>query len=176
MKSKQVYFVLTIVSGVLLATALACGSTAAQTSPPTAAQTEAAPSGGSPLDTLDPCSVVTQDDATALFGAPSIAGLPSKGDTTAFCVYATADNTNHFSLNLTYVATGALKDEDYKALASLSQNVPGLGEGAFFDPSIGALTVAKGPWIMRVSGFVQGALTTLDKLTPVAQTALGRLP
>lgn len=176
MKLKRSYLAFITVWGALLITSLACGGSTGQTSPPAVAQTEASAGGPSPLDTLDPCSVVTQADATTLFGAPAEPGTPSTGPDSAFCVYATADQANHFSLNLSYIATGAIKDENYKALASLSQAVPGLGDGAFFQPSIGALTVAKGPWMMRVSGFARGALTTLDELTPVAQTALGRLP
>jgi hypothetical protein len=120
---------------------------------------------------------VTQDDATAFFGAPSIAGMPSSGSTTImFCIYATADNSGHLSLNLRYADKGARNDDDFVQLKSVNQDVPGLGDGAHFDAAIGALTIAKGQWVVKLSGNVGGALATLDKLKPVAQTALGRLP
>jgi hypothetical protein len=121
--------------------------------------------------------VLTQSEATAFFGAPSNAGMPSSGGSTAsFCVYATADNAEHLSVNLNYESGGALKSDDFTQLQSVNQNVPGLGEAAYFDANIGALSIAKGSWIVRLSGFVQGKTAPLDKLTPLAQTVLGRLP
>jgi hypothetical protein len=120
--------------------------------------------------------VVTQDDAKAFFGAPSAPGLPSKGAPVAFCIYATPDNVQHLSLNLRYVSNGALNYDDYVQLKTVNQNVSGLGDGAFFDSTIHILTIAKGPWLVKLSGNVQGATAPLDKLSAVAKTVLGRLP
>jgi hypothetical protein len=61
-------------------------------------------------------------------------------------------------------------------LKSVNQDVPGLGDGAFFDSTSGALTVAKGSLIVRVSGTLQAAKIPLDKLKALVQIALGRLP
>jgi hypothetical protein len=130
----------------------------------------------SPPVNIDPCMVLTQNDATALFGAPSNAGLPSSGGLPAFCIYATTDNTSSLSVNLSYEASGARNAEEFVALKSLNQDVPGLGDAAFFDSTLGFLTVAKGPWNMRLSGTIKGVKAPLDKLKSLAQTALGRLP
>jgi len=161
--------------GLLIAGLAACGggsaTQVATPAPPTPSSV-----GAPPQAILAPCTVVTQDDANAFFGAPSIQGMPSSGSNSAFCVYSTADNKGHLSLNLIYDAKGARNAEDFVQLKSVNQDVPGLGDGAYFDSAIGALTVAKGPWIVRLSGFVQGANATLEKLKPLAQTALGRMP
>jgi hypothetical protein len=125
---------------------------------------------------IDPCKIVTQDDASALFGAPSVAGMPSSGGLPAFCIYSTADNTSQMSFNVSYEAKGAVNAEEFVTLKSISQDVPGLGDGAYYDSTVGILTVAKGPWKVRVSSVVKGAKAPLDSLKSLAQTALGRLP
>jgi hypothetical protein len=142
----------------------------------TQAPATSASAGGSPLENLDPCTVLTQNDATAFFGVPSVPGMPSPGSTTAFCVYATADQTGHISLNLRYDPKGALSSQDFAPLKTVNQDVPGLADGAFFDSTSGALTVAKGSLIVRVSGTLQAAKIPLDKLKALVQIALGRLP
>src|SRR5262249_37771031 len=138
--------------------------------------TQASAEGESPLDTLDPCTVATQDDATAFFGVPSVAGMPSKGSPVAFCIYASADNTAHLSLNLRYYAQGGVNYEDYVQLKPLSQNVAGLGDGAFYSPLTHILTIAKGPWVVKLSGNIPGVDSTLEKLKALAPKVLGRLP
>lgn len=177
--------------GLLIAGLAACGGNSptqaptqvpavpATPTPETLTQASATPasgSAGSPMDTLAPCSIVTQDDASAFFGAPSVAGMPGPGDTRAFCVYATADNVQHLSFNLSYHPEGAAKSDDFAPLKSANQDVPGVGEAAFYDPTLGALTVAKGVWVMRLSGNLTAGLAPVEKLKPLAQTALSRLP
>ncbi len=166
-----------VVWGLLIAGLLACGGGSATQAITEAPATQA--SGQASMPSIDPCAILTQDDASAFFGAPSVAGRPSDispGDTTAFCIYATADNTGSLSLNLRYAANGALNDDEFVTLKSVNQDVPGLGEGAYFDPQVHLLTVAKGPWIVRVSGTIQAAIAPLEKLMALAQAALGRLP
>ncbi len=160
--------------GLVIAGLLACGGSAT----PVATEAPATQaSGGSPLDSLDPCTLLTQDDATAFFGAPAAAGKPSHGSTTAICLYQTADSQGLLSLLLEYNGQGALQADDYvQQKGSTAQEVPGLGDGAYFDPQVHLLTVAKGPWMVRVNGYVQAANAPLEKLTPLAQTVLGRLP
>jgi hypothetical protein len=153
----------------------ACGGGTA-TQVPTQVPASPTSAGATAQVSVDPCKVVTQNDATALFGAPSNAGLPSSGGLPAFCIYATADNTASLSLNLSYEANGAVKGEEFVTLKSANQDVPGLGDGAYYDSTIGSLTVAKGPWNVRLSGMVKGVKVPLDKFKSLAQTALGRLP
>src|SRR5260221_8558590 len=139
-------------------------ATQAATQPPT---TQASFAASPPA--IDPCMVVTQNDATALFGAPSGAGLPGSAGLPTFCIYATADNTSQMSFNVSYEAKGAVNAEEFVALKSVNQDVPGLGDGAYYDPAVGILAVAKGPWNVRLSGVVKGAKAPLDKLKSLAQ-------
>lgn len=170
------------ISALILA-ALACGSQPGAQAPSPQAPTSA-PSGGgagSPIDSLDPCALLTQDDASAFFGAPSVAGHSDHGSNTAFCLYQTADNASTLSLNLEYDPGGALKADDFLVTKSGvssgdSQAVPGLGDEAYLDLKVHFLVVAKGPWMVRVSGSAKGTLAGLDALKPLAQKALSRLP
>ena len=79
-------------------------------------------------------------------------------------------------LDLSYEANGAVKAEEFVTFKSINQDVPGLGDGAYYDSTTGSLTVAKGPWNVGLSGIVKGAKVPLDKFKSLAQTALGRLP
>ncbi len=170
--------------GVLLAAALACGAGGgtssgggggAVTSPP-ATQASDSSSASDPLETMDPCSIVTQDDATAFFGAPSVAGMPGSKGSPTFCIYATADQTGHLSFNVRYIAGGAVGSEDFTSEKAGYPDVPGLGDGAFWAEGISQLDVARGPWAFSVSGTINAKPPTLDQLKVVAQTALSRLP
>jgi hypothetical protein len=119
---------------------------------------------------------VTIDDASAFFGVASSPGMASPGAPVASCIYATADNVQHLSFSLRYAAEGGVNYSDYTQLKPLNQDVPGLGDGAFFDAAIGQMTIAKGNWIVKLSGNVNGGLATIEILTPIAQAALSRLP
>jgi len=164
--------------GVLLAGLMAC-DTGGQAASDGGAATEAPASqasGGSPLDNFDPCTLVTQDEASALFGSPSALGKPSIGTGTALCFYASEDKTQGLSVQVAYDAKGGLNADDYvNSKDSAAQDVPGLGDGAYFN-SLHHLVVAKGLWFIVVNGLAAGNPVPLEKLTPLAQTALGRLP
>lgn len=170
--------------GVLLAALLACsagqsssGGGSAPTSPPSSGGGSGGSSASDPLEAMDPCAIVDQNDAAAFFGEASAAGMPSKGDP-AFCVYATPDNVQHLSFNIRWVATGAAASDDFVAgKGANTQDVSGLGDAAYENTVMGMLSVVRGSWSFRVSGNVKdGAVPPLDKLTAVAKTALGRLP
>jgi hypothetical protein len=179
-KTKSVY-VLGIGIGALLAGAIACsaggqtpsGGGAATEEPTTPAQNNQASSGTMP--TIDPCSILTQDDAAAFFGVASGAGDPSVGSTTAECDYRSTDNADGLSLILQYAPGGALNSDAFTYMTKDGQSVPGLGDGAFW-VAAGQLDVAKGDWIVTLNGAIGGTNAGVDKLTPIAQTAVGRLP
>jgi hypothetical protein len=185
------FYLASVVWGIMIGAVLACsagsqggstgGGDGGVTEPPAEAVTSE-PSGGAaevdPLESIDPCTVVTQEDATAFFGAPSDAGMAgSKGNPT-FCLYATADQTGHLSVNMRYVASGALGYEDYTAFSVGSTPVAGLGDGAFYMQNGATLLLyaARGPWLVHVSGNPAGQEPNVDALKPVAETALSRLP
>jgi hypothetical protein len=161
----------------LLAVGLACGG--GEQPPSTQAPapaTEASAFDATPPD-IAPCGIITQDDASALFGAPSDAGTAASGGLPTFCLYATADQTGHLSVNIGYYPEGAVNNyDDYGRYKELDQDVPGLGDGAFYIVEGHLLYAAKGPWLVHMSGSVQAQPAELDKLTPLMQTALGRLP
>lgn len=173
-----------LAASALVLAALACGGGSGGGSAPPQAVTQAPAteaSGGGSMPKVDPCAILTKDDATTFFGEPSTDGRASVGDTTAFCLYQTADNVGTMSLNLSYEAGGALNSQEFAMTKSGettgdSQAVAGLGEGAYYDTKVKFLLVAKGPWLVRVSGSVHGTVAGVDTLTPLAQKALGRLP
>ena len=167
--------------GVLLAGLLACGGggTSAPPSGGGAAATEApatqAAADTSVFDSLDPCTVLTQDDANGIFGTTAVSQPHGRGSNTLICSYSTSDNVDSLGLNLVYLPNGAAGSDEF-AVAKSGQAVPGLGDGAFWLATVSQLDIAKGPWLVTLSGSVGGTNLTLDQLTPLAQTVLGRLP
>ena len=166
--------------GVLLAGVIACGAGEQPSGSETAAQAPATEepnnqtSDGS-MPTIEPCIIVTQDEATAFFGVASGAGDGSTGSLTAECDYRSTDNTSGLSLILQYEPDGALNSNAFTYMTQGGQAVSGLGDGAFWE-SAGNLDVAKGNWILTLNGAIGGTNVGVDKLTPLAQTAVGRLP
>jgi hypothetical protein len=129
------------------------------------------------MPTVDPCAIVTEDEATAFLGVASGAGDPSVGSLTAECDYRSTDGTDGLSLILQYVQDGtAVNSSQFSYMKQGNQDVPGLGDGACFVVGSGQLNVAKGSWILTLNGSINGQSVSLDTLTPLAQTALGRLP
>ena len=169
--------------GALIAAALGCGTSApsassggAATEAPAATEaSNSQASGGGTMPTVDPCSIVTQDEAAAFFGVPSGAGDGSTGSLTAECDYKSTDNKDGLSLILQYEPDGALKSAAFTYMTKDGQAVAGLGDGAFWE-STGNLDVAKGNWILTLGGAKGGTNVGADVLTPLAQTAVGRLP
>lgn len=170
--------------GALLAGVLACGPASsgsggdnapggsAATAEPATQQSSSA----STMPTVEPCSIVTQDEATAFFGVPSGAGDGSSGSLTAECDYRSTDGKDGLSLILAWVQDGgALNSNQFKYMTQGGQAVPNLGDGAFWIAA-GNLDVAKGSWILTLNGAMGGQNVGADKLTPLAQTAVGRLP
>jgi len=176
-KSRYVVF---IGCGALVAALLACSAGGQATSGGSGAT---APSGGGdtqaaasdPLSGMDPCAILTQDDATAFFGAPSPAGTASKGNP-AFCVYQTADGSKQLSLHIVYLPAAAATSDAFVAASKGVQAVPGLGDAAYFNAVMNEIGVAKGPWSFTVDGILQDGKAPLDALMTPAKAALGRLP
>lgn len=165
--------------GALLAGLIACGpASSGGGSPATeavATEEQNTQASGSVMPTIDPCAIVTQDEATAFFGTASDAGDPSVGSLTAECDYRTT--TDGLSLILAYVQDGpAVNSDQFKYMKQGNQDVPGLGDGACWLVNSGQLDVAKGSWILTLNGAIKGQPATLDTLTAMAQTAIGRLP
>ena len=175
---------ITMGCGMLLAGLLACGSAGGGQAPAGGGAATAEPateaSAADPLDSLDPCSIVPKEDVSAFFGAPSDAGTPGSKGSPTFCLYATADQSARLSVNMRYVASGALTSDDYTQFSAGSPTVPGLGDGAFYIPGQGVqgdiLYVAKGPWLIHISGGNATSTYTADQLKPIAQSALSHLP
>lgn len=163
--------------GALLAGAIACsagGSTAGGGQATSAAPaTQAA--GADPLESMDPCAILTQDDATAFFGAAAPAGQSSQGNP-GFCVYQTADNAKQLGLHIVYLTGSAAGSDAFVAAKKGVQDVPGLGDAAYFNPVMSEIGIAKGSWSLTINGILQDGKASLEALTPAAQAALGRLP
>ena len=172
-----------VAAGALIAAALACsagGPSSAGGGAATEVMTEApqATQAASPLDSLDPCTVLTQDDAAGFFGSAAGAGKPDHGSTDATCQYLNDQVKGQLYLLLEYDPAGALQTADYvQQKTANAQDMPGLGDGAYFDPANHMLQVAKGPWMVRLNGYMlPDGNVGPDKLTPLAKAVLGRLP
>lgn len=163
--------------GALLAGVIACGPAssggAATEAPATEASNDQASVSSMPA--IEPCTIVTQDEAAAFFGVPSGAGDPSVGSTVAECDYRSTDDKDGLSLILQYAPDGALKSDAFTYMTKDGQAVPDLGEGAFWI-SAGNLDVAQGNWILTLNGAMGGKNVGADALTPLAKMAVGRLP
>src|SRR5262245_14275671 len=98
MNMRRTILAATIIIGALLAGLIACGpvsSGGGDTATEAAAtQEQSNPASGSTMPTVDPCAVLTEDQATAYFGEASGAGDPSVGSLTAECDYRNSDQTD----------------------------------------------------------------------------------
>src|SRR5262245_59754801 len=104
-----------IALALLIAGVLACGPASGGGAAPPEEASEA-PAGAattSPLETIDPCAVLTQDDAAAFFGAEAAAGEHRPASTSNSCRYESADSRQNLFLLLEYDPAGAVNTTDY---------------------------------------------------------------
>lgn len=163
----------------LISGMLACGpATSGGGAPPEeATEPPAGAATTSPLDIIEPCAVLTQEDAAAFFGTEAQAGEAGSGSTNASCRYMSSDGRMNLYLLLEYDPAGALNTADYvQQKTADAQDVAGLGDGAYFDPANHMLQIAKGSWMVRLNGWLGDSNAGLDKLQPLAPNVLGRLP
>lgn len=165
-----------LAGGLLVAGAIACAGTSASSGGAATVEPATQAAAGDPLSGMDPCSLLTQDDATAFFGAPSPDGQSSGKGNPSFCVYQTADNAKQLGLHIVYLPGGAATSDAFVAASKGVQNAPGLGDAAYFNPVMSEIGVAKGSWSFTVNGILQDGKAPLEALTTPAKAVLGRLP
>lgn len=145
------------------------------------APTPEQPSGGETGATVDACTLLTQQDAESIFGAPSQPGSGSGDETQGVfvggCTYYSADNTQVLIFNVTRGTTPARDSIAFTLDSPQFEHLPGLGDDAIWDTSTSTLTVAKGLWWFSLTGVVTGgASVTQDQWLPIAQRIVGQIP
>jgi len=137
-----------------------------------------APAPGQP----DACKLVTQAEAEAELGATLGAGTRKDAGGDAECVYQSADQLTLVSVGLRKATAGisarSVFQNERKLLGSTVQDVPGVGDGAFANKSLGTINVLKGSrelTIQIVDLKLLGSDELVTKLTDLAKKAVGRM-
>ena len=138
------------------------------------------PSGDETTSDVTPCDLVSKDEAAAILGE----AVEDADTGAAACVYSASSNDSFASVGLglfSFEVEGAAETSfaQGKAQVSSPEDVPGLGDEAYWDPS-GSLDIRQGRHFVTISiAFAdgdsfspQGKQAALD----LAPTALERLP
>jgi hypothetical protein len=158
---------------------LACGQTppAAESGGRAASQTVAP---ALPAPAIDACALVTKAEAEAAIGQPLLD--PAKSDSPGMYSCEFADPTQPIAKRLTVTvlvgrsprdAQDAMDLAKSNAAADAVQDVPKLGDAAYWDRTLHALTVDKGRYQIEV--FVD-ADAGLAAASTIAASAMARLP
>jgi hypothetical protein len=142
-------------------------------------------SGGQPAARrIDPCSLVTQQEAEAGAGKPLGPGQSrSRGDLsrggTAICQYNTADGKSWVEVDVLQ-GTSARSSYDLEQESvgkGATREVPGLGDRAFITDSQGIMFVLKGDLLLSftIVPLVASSADMQVRLTNFAQLALSRV-
>lgn len=179
MKPTWSHMAVVLSAGLLIAATLACAGGAGSSTPtsaPASTSSSSTTGGGSIQDIGDPCKLLVQADADKLFGHPANPGKSNFGSNSASCTY-TSGSGDILAVNVLYEDQAAKDSNDYTSVrTSDTQPVAGLGDDAYYNKAFWLLTVAKGHWMVSVNANLGGTNQALDKLTPLAQLALQRLP
>jgi len=169
---------LLFIAALLLAAAPACrpGAPAQTPTPPPPASPPPA-AGHGIHDIGDPCRLLTQADAAQLFGHAADAGISNFGNTSASCTYTSATAGELLTLNVLYETGPAQSSTDYTQLKTPDvRPMPGLGDDAYFNSAFHLLTVAWSHWVFTLNAALGSPTAGVDRLKPLAQTVLSRLP
>jgi hypothetical protein len=154
----------------VVAFAVLAGCSKAKPDTPVAPAGAAAPAGGGPVD---PCSLLTTDEATTVLGKPAKAGAPHASQGTKQCQWDSADGSVAILVYIGGQKSRWQQNHDLakSAYAAKFSDVSGLGEGAFsngFD-----LHVLKGDDMYQIG--VSGPLQdNVQRAITVAKEALAR--
>jgi|GEM_PF-3262967 len=173
-----------IVSGMLIASVLACGggSSSAPTVEPVTnggGTTGSTGSSGSTTEaapvTFTACDLLQQIDATSFFQTQANPAEASSAGKSTTCTYA-SDAGDQLSITLTQEAGDAKSSSDFtSARTSESVAVSSVGDDAYYTDSTHQMTVAKGQWMFVVSGSIKGTPVGQDFLTQVGTFVVLRI-
>jgi hypothetical protein len=190
---KKHHLIAVVVVAMLVLSALACTSTEQAGDPTVGVQPQPPSTGGAdgevPTSTsaeqaqpasgvLDPCTLLTQQEAEALFGTTSQPGVPSEVTTgmvtTYSCSYLSTDNLNALFVGAAWIEGGAANSIGFTSVTEGGQVVTVNGAEAVFTSDL--MYIAKGNWLGRINGMLGGSIATAEQLTPLVQTVADRLP
>ena len=175
--------------GALLATAAlalfvlaACGSDGdgyGNGGSPTATEpvaTASAPTDGAPSIEIDPCALVTADQAEAVLGAPVGPTQPSEIPPIVSCTYQTNSELLYVQLIVYENEAQARQGFDLAVDVNDFTEIDGLGEDAYNSQPIFDVSVLRGVYELSIDISAGEPETQLEQATELARTALERLP
>jgi hypothetical protein len=132
---------------------------------------------------LDPCELLTDEDAEAALGAPIVEMRPEPEvpGTSVGCEWAADDNamgqTVSFSVNVLVNSRDAL-DDTYGITGGEPETVPGLGDEANWFPDLQILRVQEGAYdvIVNVALLRLEAADSRERAIGAGEAAVPRLP
>lgn len=128
----------------------------------------------------DGCSLLTDDEVTAVIGAPVTRREASPKTAVSFgCVKGTdraADISTGAFVSFSAFTTGGAALLDQLAGESGTEPVSGLGERALYQAAGGFVFILKGSTVVSVQVFKFGQPGSRDEVIGLARTALSRVP
>jgi hypothetical protein len=156
-------------------------SSTPQSEEPTVSEQQPTADAGEPSADVDQCDLYSKDEAAALIGEPVMDAETGA----AACVYSAESIDSYASVSVSLLSfdnpanTSTVYTEG-KTQVAAPEDVPGLGDEAYWDPEGGFINVLAGNhFVVTAVSFADGQYTTAEAreaATTVAETAVGRLP
>ena len=130
---------------------------------------------------LDGCSLLTTDEVAAAIGKPVQAvTLPTGDSSTVACDYTDpANRGNRFVSTTVYVLTPAGAKGAHEATKGGGRDqtaISGLGDDAYWDNTLGMLSVLKGRYVVGMSVTADATADRMKAAQAMASKILARLP
>lgn len=172
------------IAGATTAIALLALSGCGGSTPSAAAGTPASPSTtaaaaanattqSGPATAIDPCTLITKDEADAAFGLTFDAPTTEAKHNSTTCTYAISGHGSSISIAVTPGSSKAALDGLKKIYGAAATDVPGVGDAAMVFGRV--YSVVKGSTLLTVGTGDGPGIISDDKLLGLVKTALSRI-
>jgi hypothetical protein len=168
--------ILTIGSGMLLASCGGGGDVPAADEPAVAESAPASSAAAAPQ--VDACTLITREEAAAALGQPVGEGVREDTSPVFSCKYDAESNIEQLRVTATAFPSAQEAKEAYEMIVRSNDYEPvsGIGDRAYI-PAIADLSVHRGRWELDIGLVLPGNREArFDKAKALASTAIARLP
>ena len=133
----------------------------------------AATSRSGPATAIDPCSLITKDEADAAFGLTFDAPTTTTRATTTTCTYKVSGGGSSISVGVNPASSRAALDGMKKIYGATATDVPGVGDAAMVFSRI--YSVIKGSTLLTIATGDGPGIISDEKLLGLVKTAVSRV-